>query len=64
MIERRGLVRFAVISVVAAVATIGLKAAAYLLTGSIALLSDALESLVNLVAALAALCTEMLLMMI
>jgi cation diffusion facilitator family transporter len=55
VIERRGLVRFAVISVIAAVATIGLKAAAYLLTGSIALLSDALESLVNLVAALAAL---------
>ena len=55
MIERRRLVRFAVISVVAAIATIGLKAGAYLLTGSIALLSDALESLVNLVAALAAL---------
>ncbi|MEZ0334672.1 MAG: cation diffusion facilitator family transporter, partial [Gemmatimonadales bacterium] len=47
--------RFAVISVVTALATIALKAGAYLLTGSIALLSDALESLVNLVAALAAL---------
>ena len=55
VIERRGLMRFAVISVVAALATIALKAGAYLLTGSIALLSDALESLVNLVAALAAL---------
>ena len=40
MIERKGLVRFAVISVLAAVATIGLKAGAYLLTGSIALLSS------------------------
>ena len=55
MIERHGLVRFAYISVIAALATISLKAAAYLLTGSIGLLSDALESLVNLVAALVAL---------
>ena len=35
--------------------TIGLKTGAYLLTGSVGLLSDALESLVNLVAASAAL---------
>jgi cation diffusion facilitator family transporter len=55
VIERHGLVRFAYISVIAALATISLKAAAYLLTGSIGLLSDALESLVNLVAALVAL---------
>jgi cation diffusion facilitator family transporter len=55
MIERRGLLRFAVLSVVAAVATIGLKTAAYAITGSIGLLSDALESLANLVAALVAL---------
>jgi cation diffusion facilitator family transporter len=40
---------------VAAAATIGLKAAAYFYTGSVALLSDALESIVNLVAATAAL---------
>lgn len=55
MIERRGLLRFAVLSVVAAFVTIGLKGAAYAVTGSIGLLSDALESLVNLVAALVAL---------
>jgi cation diffusion facilitator family transporter len=55
VIERHGLVRFAYISVIAALVTISLKAAAYLLTGSIGLLSDALESLVNLVAALVAL---------
>jgi cation diffusion facilitator family transporter len=53
--ERKGLVRFAAVSVLAALATMGLKGAAYLLTGSIAILSDALESLVNLVAALVAL---------
>jgi cation diffusion facilitator family transporter len=40
---------------VAAVATIGLKFGAYLLTGSVGLFSDAAESVVNLVAAVAAL---------
>ena len=55
MIERRGLLRFAMLSVVAAVVTIGLKTAAYVITGSIGLLSDALESLANLIAALVAL---------
>jgi cation diffusion facilitator family transporter len=55
MIERRGLLRFALLSVVAAVVTIGLKTAAYVIPGSIGLLSDALESLANLVAALVAL---------
>ena len=55
MIERRGLVRYAVLSVVAAVITIGLKTAAYVVTDSIGLLSDALESLANLVAAVVAL---------
>ena len=55
MIERRGLLRYAVLSVVAALVTIGLKGAAYLLTGSIGLLSDALESFINLIAALVAL---------
>jgi cation diffusion facilitator family transporter len=50
----RSLTRFAWLSVGAAVATIGLKAAAYFVTGSVGLLSDALESLVNLVAALGA----------
>ncbi|HEX6106693.1 MAG TPA: cation diffusion facilitator family transporter [Gemmatimonadales bacterium] len=55
MIPPGGLLRFALISVLAAVTTIVLKGGAYLLTGSIGLLSDALESLVNLVAALVAL---------
>jgi cation diffusion facilitator family transporter len=42
------------LSIFAAVATIALKSAAYLLTGSVGLLSDAVESLVNLVAAVTA----------
>ena len=53
--DRPSLTRFAWLSILAAVLTIGLKAGAYLLTGSVGLLSDALESLVNLVAAIAAL---------
>jgi cation diffusion facilitator family transporter len=43
------------LSIMAAVLTIGLKAAAYFVTGSVGLLSDAAESVVNLVAALTAL---------
>lgn len=43
------------ISIVVALLVMGIKYAAYLVTGSVALLSDALESIVNLVAALAAL---------
>jgi cation diffusion facilitator family transporter len=43
--------RFAWVSVGAAVATITLKTAAWWVTGSVGLLSDALESLVNLAAA-------------
>jgi len=46
--------RFAWLSVLTALATMGLKAWAYWLTGSVGLLSDALESSVNLVAALIA----------
>lgn len=42
------------LSILAAVTTLGLKSAAYLLTGSVGLLSDAVESLVNLTAALTA----------
>ncbi|MBK9740025.1 MAG: cation transporter [Actinobacteria bacterium] len=42
-------------SIAAALVTIALKSAAYLLTGSVGLLSDALESVVNLVAAVVAL---------
>lgn len=49
------LTRFAWLSIAAAVVTIALKAGAYLLTGSVGLLSDALESLVNLIAAVVAL---------
>ena len=55
MEQRRGLTRFAWLSIAAALLTIGLKASAYFLTGSVGLLSDALESGVNLAAALVAL---------
>jgi cation diffusion facilitator family transporter len=47
--------RFAWLSIGAALVTIALKAAAWWLTGSVGLLSDALESLVNLAAAVLAL---------
>jgi cation diffusion facilitator family transporter len=47
--------RYAWLSIGAALATIALKALAWWLTGSVGLLSDALESLVNLAAALLAL---------
>ncbi len=49
------LTRFAWLSIAAAVVTIGLKSGAYLVTGSVGLLSDAAESLVNFVAAVVAL---------
>lgn len=49
------LTRFAWLSIAAAIATIALKGGAYLLTGSVGLLSDAMESVVNLVAAIVAL---------
>ena len=52
---RPSLTRFAWLSIAAAIVTIVLKASAYALTGSVGLLSDALESLVNLVAAIVAL---------
>ena len=52
--ERRSLTRYALLSIFAALATIVLKAVAYLLTGSVGLLSDALESLVNLAGAVMA----------
>jgi len=51
----QSLVRFAWLSIAAALITITLKSAAYLLTGSVGLMSDALESVVNLVAAVGAL---------
>ncbi len=52
---RRSLTRFAWLSIAAALMTIALKASAYLLTGSVGLLSDAAESIVNLVGAVMAL---------
>lgn len=45
---------YAALSIGAALLTIGLKFTAYRLTNSVGLLSDALESIVNLVAAMAA----------
>src|SRR5690349_4592006 len=53
--QHTSLTRFAWLSIGAAIVTIGLKMGAYWITGSIGLLSDALESLVNLVAAVMAL---------
>ncbi|MCX6425123.1 MAG: cation transporter, partial [Actinobacteria bacterium] len=50
----RSLALWAWLSIAAALATIALKFWAYLLTGSVGLLSDALESVVNLVAAIIA----------
>ncbi len=53
--RRRRLIRLIALSIAAAVATIALKVFAWLLTDSVGLLSDAAESVVNLVAALIAL---------
>jgi cation diffusion facilitator family transporter len=47
--------RYAWLAIAAALATMALKAAAYFLTGSVGLLSDAVESVVNLAGALMAL---------
>ena len=49
------LTRYAWLSIGAALATMALKAGAYFVTGSVGLLSDAMESLVNLAAAIVAL---------
>lgn len=46
--------RWALLSIAVALATIGLKTGAWMLTGSVGLLSDAAESVVNLVAAVVA----------
>ncbi|MFE0749143.1 cation diffusion facilitator family transporter [Gordonia sp. NPDC058843] len=51
---RRDLSAFAVLSIVTAIVVIGLKLIAWRITGSVGLLSDALESVVNLVAAVGA----------
>jgi len=53
--DRSSLTRFAWLSIAAALTTIAMKSAAYMLTGSVSLLSDAVESLVNLAGALMAL---------
>jgi cation diffusion facilitator family transporter len=53
--NRAFLTRYAWLSIGAAVLTIGMKTAAYFLTGSVGLLSDAMESVVNLAGALMAL---------
>jgi cation diffusion facilitator family transporter len=52
MHSERSLLRFAWLSIAAAVVTIALKGIAWWLTGSVGLLSDALESFVNLAAAM------------
>jgi len=53
--QPKSLTRYAWLSIAAAIATMLLKSGAYLITGSVGLLSDALESLVNLAGALMAL---------
>jgi cation diffusion facilitator family transporter len=55
MQDRASLTKFAWLSIGAALATISLKTVAYFLTGSVGLLSDAIESLVNLAGAVMAL---------
>jgi len=52
---RKSLTRFAWLSIGAAVVTIGLKTGAYLITGSVGLFSDAVESVVNLIGGIMAL---------
>ncbi|OGK56517.1 transporter [Candidatus Roizmanbacteria bacterium RIFCSPLOWO2_02_FULL_38_10] len=53
--KQDSLAKFAVISILASIITLSLKTLAFVLTGSVSLLSDALESIVNLVAATIAL---------
>ena len=53
--EQKIIERFLLLSIAAAILTIALKSAAAYLTGSVGFLSDALESVVNLVAAIVAL---------
>ena len=52
---RETLIRYAVLSIVASIVVIALKLVAWRVSGSVGLLSDALESVVNVVAALGAL---------
>ncbi len=55
MMKKRSLKKFVYLSIAASLLTIALKTSAYLYTGSMGLLSDALESVVNLLAAVIAL---------
>ncbi len=55
VLRTRDLSRFAYLAIAAAIATITLKFVAWRITGSVGLLSDAAESVVNLVAAVAVL---------
>jgi cation diffusion facilitator family transporter len=50
--RRKRLIRIIAVAIAVSLLTISMKTAAWLLTGSVGLLSDALESVVNLVAAL------------
>ena len=53
--QRESLTRYAWLSIFAAIITIGLKTSAYLVTDSVGLLADALESTANLLTAIVAL---------
>ncbi|MEI6970606.1 MAG: cation diffusion facilitator family transporter [bacterium] len=53
--SRSFLTQFAWLSIAASIVTMALKAAAYYLTGSVSLLSDAVESIVNLIGGVVAL---------
>jgi cation diffusion facilitator family transporter len=53
--DRRSLVRYAWLSIAAALVTMAMKSVAYVLTGSIGFMSDAIESLVNVVGSVMAL---------
>ena len=53
--DRTPLTSFALLSLAAAIVTIALKLVAWYITGSVGLLSDALESIVNVMAAAATL---------
>ncbi len=54
-VNRSSLTRFAWLSIAAAILTIALKTAAYFITSSVGLLSDAIESVVNLIGGVMAL---------
>ena len=55
VMDLQSLFKYAWLSIITSVATVSLKYTAYLLTGSVGLLSDAIESVVNVVAAVIAL---------